>query len=149
MVQHRFWLWSEFVNFYFLFFVFLGLHPWNMEIPRARGQIGATAASLFHSHSNARSELHLNLYHSSGQCQILNPLIEARCWTPIFMDTSRIYYSWAIMGASTSCKFLGRNTTILRKKVYMRSPRIPSCLSWGCKKSICWWWLRSFRLLKI
>ena len=34
---------------------------WHMEVPRARGQIGAAAASLHHSHShsNAGSEQHL------------------------------------------------------------------------------------------
>ena len=37
---------------------------------QARGQIGATAASLHHSHSNAEFELHLR-HHSSQQCQIL------------------------------------------------------------------------------
>ena len=42
----------------FFVFVFLGLYPRHMEV-LASGQIGATAASLCHCHSNARSELHL------------------------------------------------------------------------------------------
>ena len=33
-----------------------------MEVPRLWGQIGATAAGLYHSHSNARSKLHLQPY---------------------------------------------------------------------------------------
>ena len=37
-------------------FVFLGLHPQHMEGSKTRSQIRATAASLHHSHSNARSE---------------------------------------------------------------------------------------------
>ena len=45
--------------FYFLFFVFLGLLQWHMEIPRLGGLIGAVAASLHHSHSNVGSELRL------------------------------------------------------------------------------------------
>ena len=41
----------------FFFFLFLGLQSRHMEVPWARGQIGATAASLRHSH--AGSEPHL------------------------------------------------------------------------------------------
>ena len=41
------------------FLVFLGLHPRHMEVPQARGRIGAVATSLCQSHSNARSEPHL------------------------------------------------------------------------------------------
>ena len=41
--------------FFFLFF--LGLHLWHVEVGvEARGSVGAAAASLCHSHSNARSE---------------------------------------------------------------------------------------------
>ena len=51
---------------------------------QARGPIGAAATGLHHSHSNTGSELHL--HHSSQQCQILNPLREARARTCILMD---------------------------------------------------------------
>ena len=46
------------VNFFFLdFFVFLGLHPWHMEVPRlGRGLVGAVMAGLRQSHSNGRSK---------------------------------------------------------------------------------------------
>ena len=36
---------------------FLGPHLQHVQVPRLRGQIGAAAASLHHSHSNARSKL--------------------------------------------------------------------------------------------
>ena len=39
-----------------------------------------------------------NLYHSSQQCQILNPLNEARDRTCILMDTSQIRFCWAMRG---------------------------------------------------
>ena len=39
--------------------VCLGLNPWHLEVPQARGQIGAAVADLRHSHSNTRSNLHL------------------------------------------------------------------------------------------
>ena len=46
----------------FLFFLFFSLFralPMVYGNSQARGQIGATVASLHQSHSNARSELHL------------------------------------------------------------------------------------------
>ena len=39
-----------------------------------------------------------NLQHSSQQHQIPNPLIEARDWTWILMDTIRIHFHWATTG---------------------------------------------------
>ena len=51
-----------FILFYFYFIVFLvfiGLHLRHMEVTRLGGRIGAVAAGLHHSHSNARMEPHL------------------------------------------------------------------------------------------
>ena len=39
-----------------------------------------------------------NLHHSSQRCQILNPLSEARDRTCILLDTSQIYFCWAMTG---------------------------------------------------
>ena len=39
-----------------------------------------------------------NLYHSSRQCQILNPLSKARDQTHILMDTSQAHYCWTKTG---------------------------------------------------
>ena len=69
--------WSLFLSF---FLPFLGLHPWHMQ---ARGLIGAVAASL---------------HHSLQQCQILNPLSEARDQTRNLMDTSQIHFHRATIG---------------------------------------------------
>ena len=45
---------------------------------QARGRIWATAAGLYHSHSNTRyPSCDCNLHHSSQQCGILEPLGEA------------------------------------------------------------------------
>ena len=52
---------------------------------QVRSQIGAIAAGLPHSPSNARSEAHLR---HTLQLRILNPLSGARDWTCILMDTS-------------------------------------------------------------
>ena len=35
---------AGFIYFKNFFFVFLGLHPWHMQVPRLGGLIGATAA---------------------------------------------------------------------------------------------------------
>ena len=53
-------------------------------------RIGAVVGSLHHSHSNGRSEAHLQSTHL--KCWILNPLSEARNQTLILMDTSQICY---------------------------------------------------------
>ena len=52
---------------------------------QARSQIGATVASLCHTHSNSGSEPHL-----WPIPQILNPMSEVRDQTHILMDTSRV-----------------------------------------------------------
>ena len=39
-----------------------------------------------------------DLYHSSRQCWILNPLSEARDPTHVLMDTSWVWYHWTTMG---------------------------------------------------
>ena len=44
---------------------------------QAKGRIGAAAAGLYHSHSNAESELYLKPTPQLRQCRILNPLSEA------------------------------------------------------------------------
>ena len=63
---------------------------------QARGRIGATG--LHHSHSNARSEPHLQSNHSSQQHQILNPLSEARDQACVLMDASQVRFPWATTG---------------------------------------------------
>ena len=56
---------------------------------QARGQIGAAAASLHHSHSNIRSRPHLQ---PTPQLMAIpvDPLSEARDQTHILMDTNQI-----------------------------------------------------------
>ena len=59
---------------------------------QARGLIGAVAASLHQSYSNARAQCICNLHDSSWQCQILNPLSEARDRTCNHMVPSQIRF---------------------------------------------------------
>ena len=79
--------WSAGIGFFVcLFFVFVfclfRAAPVAYGGSQARGQMGAFAASLYHSHSND----------SSCQCQILNPLSEVRDRTFILMDASWVCY---------------------------------------------------------
>ena len=57
-----------------LFVLLFRAAPIAYGVSQARGQIGATAAGLCHSHSNTRTELH----HSSWQHWIPKSLSEAR-----------------------------------------------------------------------
>ena len=64
----------------------------------ARGQIGAVAASLHHSHSNAGSEPHLQPTPQLATMPIFNPMSKTRDWTHILIDTNWVHYHWATMG---------------------------------------------------
>ena len=59
---------------------------------QAGGRMGAVSAGLSQSHSNLGDPSHAHdLHHSSQQHQILNPLSEARDWTWVLMDASRVH----------------------------------------------------------
>ena len=77
-----------------LFVLLFRAAPIAYGVSQARGQIGATAAGLCHSHSNTRTELH----HSSWQHWIPKSLSEARDWTCTFVDTSWIRFHCATTG---------------------------------------------------
>ena len=69
--------------------IFLGLHPWQMEI-----WIGVESELQLLAFGTATATQELShfceLHHSSKQHRILNPLSEARGLTCILMDTSQI-----------------------------------------------------------
>ena len=75
------------VVLFFLFCIFRAA-PMAFGASHARGQIGAIAADLHHSHSNARSEPHLcpQVYHSSRQHGVLKPLNKTRDRTCILIS---------------------------------------------------------------
>ena len=78
----------------FLFFYFC---PFRATLAafggsQARGQIGAVAASPHHSYSNTDLSHVCDLYCSSRQHHILNPLREPRGWTRVLIDTSQVHY---------------------------------------------------------
>lgn len=85
-------------SFIFWSFVFLGLHPQCMEVPR----LGVKLELHLPAYTTATAMQDLscicNLHHSSWQCWILNPVSEARGGTHTFMVTSRFCY--VTMGTS-------------------------------------------------
>ena len=64
--------------FYLFIFFFLGPHLWHMGGSQARGQTGAAAEA--HTTATAVQDVSriCTLHHSLQQCQLLNPLSEAR-----------------------------------------------------------------------
>ena len=62
----------------FVFLLFLWAAPAAYGGSQARGRIGAVAAGLYHSHSNADLSHVCDLHHSSRQRQIINPLSKGR-----------------------------------------------------------------------
>ena len=71
-------LWNFEKNFFWSFMSFLGRHQWHMEVPR----LGAKSELQLLAYATATAmwdPSHIcNLYNSSRQCQIVNPLREAR-----------------------------------------------------------------------
>ena len=79
--------------------LFLGPHLRYMEVPRLAGPIGAVASGL---RQTTLDPIHVcNLYHSSRQCWILNPLSKARDQTHNLTVPSLIYFCYATTGTPT------------------------------------------------
>ena len=64
--------------FFFLAFIFVGLHLQHMEVPRLGVQLQDLSCVC-------------DRHHSSQQCQILNPLSKARDPTQILMVSSWVH----------------------------------------------------------
>ena len=93
----RSYLFYDWVVFFFFFFlVFLGPHPQYMEAPR----LGVESELWTPAYATAMPDLSCicGLHHSSEQCWILNPLIEAKDQNCVLMNTSQIHFRWATMG---------------------------------------------------
>ena len=92
------------LSFFFFFFLSFCLFVFSRAAPstyggsQARGLIGAVGSSLRHSHSNLDLSRVFNLYHSSRQSWILNPLIEARDQTRNLVFLIRFVNHWATTG---------------------------------------------------
>ena len=84
--------------YYYYYFGFLGPHSWHMEVPR----LGVVSESwpLAYTTATATSDPSCicNLYLSSQQCQILNPLREARYGICNLLVPSLMHFHCATMG---------------------------------------------------
>ena len=72
-----------------IFFFFpLWLHLRRMEVPRLEVELELQLPAYTTAIATPDPSLICNLYHSSWQCRILNPLNEAKDQTHILMDTN-------------------------------------------------------------
>ena len=78
------------LNFYL--FIYFRAAPVAYGNSQVRGGIGAVAATYTTATATWDPSLIFQLYQSSWQCQILNPLNEARDQTRVLMDTSQVPY---------------------------------------------------------
>ena len=89
---------SFFFFFFFFFFCFLGPHLGHIEAPRLGVESELQLPSYTTATATSDPSCVCNLYHSSRQRRILNPLSGARDGTHILMDISQICYCWATTG---------------------------------------------------
>ena len=90
----------RFFFFFFLFFFFFELHPWHMEAPRlgVKSELQLPAYTTSTATAIWDPSRVFDLYHSSGQHWILNPLSEARDQTCKLMVPGQIHFGCAITG---------------------------------------------------
>ena len=81
---------------------FLGPHLWHMEVPRL-GRLKLELQLPAYTTATAVQELSqvCDLYHSSLQHRIPDPLSEAKDQTCVLMDTSQVHFCCAAMGTLT------------------------------------------------
>ena len=84
---------------FFFFSCFLGPHLQHMEVPRLGVKSELQLLAYATATATADPSCICDLYHSLRQCWILNPLSEARDWTPTssWMPLGFINH-WATMG---------------------------------------------------
>ena len=103
------WQFLIFKKFFFFnfFFCFLGPHPRHIEVPRLWVQ--QELQLLAYTTATATSDLSCvcNLYHSSQQHCILNPLSEAKDRTCNLMVPSQICFHCAKMGTPSVHSYSG------------------------------------------
>ena len=84
--------------FFFLFSFFSGPNPWHMEVRRLRVQLELQLPAYLTATAMQGLSSVWDLPHNSQQRQIPHPQTEARDWTHILVNTSRVHYQWATTG---------------------------------------------------
>ena len=84
--------------FFFLSFVFLGPHPWHMEVPRLGVYLELQLLAYATATAMPDPSHICNSHHSSQQHRMLNPLSKARDQTHNLMVPSGICFHCAMTG---------------------------------------------------
>ena len=77
--------------YYYYYYCFLGPQTWHMEVPRLGVELELKVPTYITATATPDLSCVRDLYHSSLQHRIPNPLSEARDQTCILMDTSQIH----------------------------------------------------------
>ena len=99
-----------------LFFFFLGPNLWHMEVPRLGVQSELQLPAYTTATATQDPSRVCDLYHSSWQCRILNPLSKVKDQTCNLMVTSRIRFccatiGWLLSHESTRWNLEGKKNT--------------------------------------
>ena len=121
---------------FLIFFVFVGLHPWHMEVPRLGVEL--ELQPLAYARATAKQDLSLvcHLHHRSWQHQILNPMSEARDPTCVLMDASQIHFRWAMTGTPQNIFNASLNNRCSRMGWFFFLScglEVPFLAGWFCK----------------
>ena len=88
------------MELFYLFIYFLGLHPWHVEVPR----LGVQSELQLQAYATATATPDLSrffdLHHSSRQCRIFNPLINARDQTHNLVVPNQIHFCCTTTGTT-------------------------------------------------
>ena len=103
----------------FFFFSLLGLDSWRMKVPRLGVELELQLPAYTTATAMQDPNCICNLYHSSQQHWILNPLSEAEDQTQVLMDTSWIHFHCATTGTP------------------QRQSCLPPTFQWACSQQWC------------
>ena len=96
-----------FLSFFLFFFLFLEPHPWYMEVPRLGVELELQLLACATATAMPDPSRICDLNHRSQQCQIPNPLSQARDPTCILINTSQICFHCAMMVFPLLCSIFG------------------------------------------
>ena len=89
-------------SFFFFFLFFLGPYPWHMKVPRLGVESELQLPAYYTTATATRDPSRVcDLYYSSQQCRILNPLSEVRDRTRILMEPRQVHLPLSHEGNST------------------------------------------------
>ena len=89
-----------------LFFCFLGLRSWHIQLPRLGVKLVLQLWAYDTATATQDPSCVCNLNQSSWQCWIPNPLSKVRDQTRILTDTIQIHFHCAAKGALSPCYFM-------------------------------------------